>query len=199
MAKEKEKERRKQKSNKNNPQWIFQRIASLRFSRNLHYFQANIDIGMFSTIDFPSYGTEISSVLVYEASKSLNVLLVTVYILCPELLNPFSTMIRLRRPTNGACVEICILHTGKQLPKRDTKEMLIVVLYHFDNSVASQLCTTKGVLSEKTSSYHYDLLLLGFLVIRYSLIGFLLPMELFHNLQCMHTKTLPCLKHQDYL
>lgn len=41
---------------------------------------------------------------------------------------------------------------------------MIAVLYYFDHSVASQLSQQKEFNLRKPSSYHYDLLLLGFLV-----------------------------------
>lgn len=41
---------------------------------------------------------------------------------------------------------------------------MIAVLYYFDHSVASQLSQQKEFNLKKPSSYHYDLLLLGFLV-----------------------------------
>lgn len=41
---------------------------------------------------------------------------------------------------------------------------MIAVLYYFDHSVASQLAQQKEFNLRKPSSYHYDLLLLGFLV-----------------------------------
>lgn len=41
---------------------------------------------------------------------------------------------------------------------------MIAVLYYFDHSVASQLSQQKEFNLRKPPSYHYDLLLLGFLV-----------------------------------
>lgn len=41
---------------------------------------------------------------------------------------------------------------------------MIAVLYYFDHSVASQLAQQKEFNLNKPASYHYDLLLLGFLV-----------------------------------
>lgn len=41
---------------------------------------------------------------------------------------------------------------------------MIAVLYYFDHSVASQLAQQEEFNLKKPSSYHYDLLLLGFLV-----------------------------------
>lgn len=41
---------------------------------------------------------------------------------------------------------------------------MIAVLYYFDHSIASQLSQQKEFNLRKPSSYHYDLLLLGFLV-----------------------------------
>lgn len=42
--------------------------------------------------------------------------------------------------------------------------IMISVLYYFDHSVASQLAQQKEFNLKKPSSFHYDLLLLGFLV-----------------------------------
>jgi hypothetical protein len=47
---------------------------------------------------------------------------------------------------------------------------MIAVLYYFDHSVASQLAQQKEFNLRKPSSYHYDLLLLGFLV-RFKILG----------------------------
>ena len=41
---------------------------------------------------------------------------------------------------------------------------MIAVLYSFDHSVASQLAQQKEFNLKKPPSYHYDLLLLGFMV-----------------------------------
>lgn len=41
---------------------------------------------------------------------------------------------------------------------------MIAVLYYFDHSVASQLAQQKEFNLRKPASFHYDLLLLGFLV-----------------------------------
>lgn len=41
---------------------------------------------------------------------------------------------------------------------------MIAVLYYFDHSVASQLAQQSEFNLKKPPSYHYDLLLLGFLV-----------------------------------
>ena len=41
---------------------------------------------------------------------------------------------------------------------------MIAVLYYFDHSVASQLAQQKEFNLRKPPSFHYDLLLLGFLV-----------------------------------
>lgn len=46
-----------------------------------------------------------------------------------------------------------------------------VVLYYFDHYIASQLSQYKEFSIRKTSSYHYELLLLGFLTILCGLIG----------------------------
>lgn len=42
---------------------------------------------------------------------------------------------------------------------------MIAVLYYFDHSVASQLAQQKDFNLRKPSSFHYDLFLLGFLVL----------------------------------
>lgn len=47
---------------------------------------------------------------------------------------------------------------------------MIAVLYYFDHSVASQLAQQKEFNLRKPSSYHYDLLLLGFLVCNFVLL-----------------------------
>ena len=47
---------------------------------------------------------------------------------------------------------------------------MIAVLYYFDHSVASQLAQQKEFNLRKPSSFHYDLLLLGFMVCK-SLLG----------------------------
>jgi hypothetical protein len=44
---------------------------------------------------------------------------------------------------------------------------MIAVLYYFDHSVASQLSQQKEFNLKKPASYHYDLLLLGFLVCQF--------------------------------
>lgn len=41
---------------------------------------------------------------------------------------------------------------------------MIAVLYYFDHSVASQLAQQEDFNLRKPPSFHYDLLLLGFLV-----------------------------------
>lgn len=55
---------------------------------------------------------------------------------------------------------------------------MIAVLYYFDHSVASQLAQQKEFNLKKPPSYHYDLLLLGFLVACYSDTSFFLIMIL---------------------
>ena len=45
--------------------------------------------------------------------------------------------------------------------------IMIEVLYYFDHSVASQLAQQKEFNLRKPSCYHYDLLLLGFLVCKF--------------------------------
>ncbi|GAV63799.1 HCO3_cotransp domain-containing protein [Cephalotus follicularis] len=72
---------------------------------------------------------------------------------------------------------------------------MIAVLYYFDHSVASQLAQQKEFNLKKPASYHYDLLLLGFLVILCGLIG-IPPSNGVIPQSPMHTKSLATLKHQ---
>ncbi|XP_024970237.1 probable boron transporter 2 isoform X2 [Cynara cardunculus var. scolymus] len=72
---------------------------------------------------------------------------------------------------------------------------MIAVLYYFDHSVASQLAQQKEFNLKKPSSYHYDLLLLGFLTILCGLIG-IPPANGVIPQSPMHTKSLATLKHQ---
>lgn len=72
---------------------------------------------------------------------------------------------------------------------------MIAVLYYFDHSVASQLAQQKEFNLKKPSSYHYDLLLLGLLVILCGLIG-IPPSNGVIPQSPMHTKSLATLKHQ---
>ncbi|KAG5522929.1 hypothetical protein RHGRI_034919 [Rhododendron griersonianum] len=72
---------------------------------------------------------------------------------------------------------------------------MIAVLYYFDHSVASQLAQQKEFNLKKPASYHYDLLLLGFLVILCGLLG-IPPSNGVIPQSPMHTKSLATLKHQ---
>ncbi|KAJ1414341.1 Bicarbonate transporter, C-terminal [Sesbania bispinosa] len=72
---------------------------------------------------------------------------------------------------------------------------MIAVLYYFDHSVASQLAQQKEFNLRKPSSFHYDLLLLGFMVILCGLIG-IPPSNGVIPQSPMHTKSLATLKHQ---
>ncbi|XP_043723985.1 probable boron transporter 2 isoform X1 [Telopea speciosissima] len=72
---------------------------------------------------------------------------------------------------------------------------MIAVLYYFDHSVASQLAQQKEFNLKKPPSYHYDLLLLGFLVLACGLIG-IPPSNGVIPQSPMHTKSLATLKHQ---
>ncbi|XP_057863440.1 probable boron transporter 2 [Cryptomeria japonica] len=72
---------------------------------------------------------------------------------------------------------------------------MIAVLYYFDHSVASQLAQQKEFNLRKPSSFHYDLLLLGFLVIMCGLLG-IPPSNGVIPQSPMHTKCLITLKHQ---
>ncbi|GKU87108.1 hypothetical protein SLEP1_g1558 [Rubroshorea leprosula] len=73
--------------------------------------------------------------------------------------------------------------------------VMIAVLYYFDHSVASQLAQQKEFNLRKPSSYHYDLLLLGFLTLLCGLIG-IPPSNGVIPQSPMHTKSLATLKHQ---
>ncbi|KAH9313849.1 hypothetical protein KI387_022476, partial [Taxus chinensis] len=72
---------------------------------------------------------------------------------------------------------------------------MIAVLYYFDHSVASQLAQQKEFNLRKPSSFHYDLLVLGFLVILCGLLG-IPPSNGVIPQSPMHTKSLATLKHQ---
>ncbi|XP_010523900.1 PREDICTED: probable boron transporter 2 [Tarenaya hassleriana] len=72
---------------------------------------------------------------------------------------------------------------------------MIAVLYYFDHSVASQLAQQKEFNLRKPSSYHYDLLLLGFLTLMCGLIG-IPPSNGVIPQSPMHTKSLATLKNQ---
>ncbi|PON64871.1 Bicarbonate transporter [Parasponia andersonii] len=72
---------------------------------------------------------------------------------------------------------------------------MIAVLYYFDHSVASQLAQQKEFNLRKPPSYHYDLLLLGFMVIICGLLG-IPPSNGVIPQSPMHTKSLATLKHQ---
>ncbi|KAJ0106718.1 hypothetical protein Patl1_18046 [Pistacia atlantica] len=72
---------------------------------------------------------------------------------------------------------------------------MIAVLYYFDHSVASQLAQQEEFNLKKPSSYHYDLLLLGFLVVLCGLLG-IPPSNGVIPQSPMHTKSLATLKHQ---
>ncbi|RWR94381.1 putative boron transporter 2 [Cinnamomum micranthum f. kanehirae] len=72
---------------------------------------------------------------------------------------------------------------------------MIAVLYYFDHSVASQLAQQKEFNLRKPPSFHYDLLLLGFMVILCGLLG-IPPSNGVIPQSPMHTKSLATLKHQ---
>ncbi|XP_025886129.1 boron transporter 1 isoform X2 [Solanum lycopersicum] len=72
---------------------------------------------------------------------------------------------------------------------------MVAVLYYFDHSVASQLAQQKEFNLRKPSSYHYDLLLLGFMVLICGLLG-IPPANGVIPQSPMHTKSLATLKHQ---
>ncbi|KAF2304794.1 hypothetical protein P3X46_015013 [Hevea brasiliensis] len=72
---------------------------------------------------------------------------------------------------------------------------MIAVLYYFDHSVASQLAQQEEFNLRKPPSYHYDLLLLGFLTLMCGLIG-IPPSNGVIPQSPMHTKSLATLKYQ---
>ncbi|CAL5352173.1 unnamed protein product [Camellia sinensis] len=72
---------------------------------------------------------------------------------------------------------------------------MIAVLYYFDHSVASQLAQQKEFNLRKPPSFHYDLLLLGFLTLMCGLLG-IPPSNGVIPQSPMHTKSLATLKHQ---
>ncbi|KAF5199518.1 Boron transporter like [Thalictrum thalictroides] len=72
---------------------------------------------------------------------------------------------------------------------------MIAVLYYFDHSVASQLAQQKEFNLRKPPSFHYDLLLLGFLTLLSGLLG-IPPSNGVIPQSPMHTKSLATLKHQ---
>ncbi|XP_016437652.1 boron transporter 1 isoform X1 [Nicotiana tabacum] len=72
---------------------------------------------------------------------------------------------------------------------------MIAVLYYFDHSVASQLAQQKEFNLRKPPSFHYDLLLLGFLTLMCGLVG-IPPSNGVIPQSPMHTKSLATLKHQ---
>ncbi|KAF7836884.1 putative boron transporter 2 isoform X1 [Senna tora] len=72
---------------------------------------------------------------------------------------------------------------------------MIAVLYYFDHSVASQLAQQKEFNLRKPPSFHYDLLLLGFMVLLCGLLG-IPPSNGVIPQSPMHTKSLATLKHE---
>ncbi|XP_042004582.1 boron transporter 1-like [Salvia splendens] len=72
---------------------------------------------------------------------------------------------------------------------------MIAVLYYFDHSVASQLAQQSEFNLRKPPSFHYDLLLLGFLTLMCGLLG-IPPSNGVIPQSPMHTKSLATLKHQ---
>lgn len=72
---------------------------------------------------------------------------------------------------------------------------MIAVLYYFDHSVASQLAQQTEFNLRKPPSFHYDLLLLGFLTLMCGLLG-IPPANGVIPQSPMHTKSLATLKHQ---
>ncbi|TVU21553.1 hypothetical protein EJB05_31197 [Eragrostis curvula] len=73
--------------------------------------------------------------------------------------------------------------------------LMVAGLYFFDHSVASQLAQQKEFNLKKPSAYHYDILVLGFVVLLCGLIG-IPPSNGVLPQSPMHTKSLAVLKSQ---
>ncbi|OAY36793.1 boron transporter 4 isoform X1 [Manihot esculenta] len=73
--------------------------------------------------------------------------------------------------------------------------LMVAGLYFFDHSVASQLAQQKEFNLKNPSSYHYDILLLGFMTLLCGLLG-LPPSNGVLPQSPMHTKSLAVLKRQ---
>ncbi|KAJ4958210.1 hypothetical protein NE237_025321 [Protea cynaroides] len=73
--------------------------------------------------------------------------------------------------------------------------VMVAGLYFFDHSVASQMAQQQHFNLKKPSAYHYDILLLGFMVLLCGLIG-IPPSNGVLPQSPMHTKSLAILKRQ---
>ncbi|KAG6534013.1 hypothetical protein ZIOFF_007894 [Zingiber officinale] len=73
--------------------------------------------------------------------------------------------------------------------------LMVAGLYFFDHSVASQLAQQKEFNLKNPSAYHYDILVLGFMVLACGLIG-IPPANGVLPQSPMHTKSLAVLKRQ---
>ncbi|KAI3972221.1 hypothetical protein MKX01_011773 [Papaver californicum] len=73
--------------------------------------------------------------------------------------------------------------------------VMVAALYFFDHSVASQMAQQKEFNLKKPSAYHYDMLLLGFMVLICGLLG-IPPSNGVLPQSPMHTKSLAVLKRQ---
>ncbi|XP_062233259.1 boron transporter 4-like [Phragmites australis] len=73
--------------------------------------------------------------------------------------------------------------------------LMVAGLYFFDHSVAAQLAQQKEFNLKKPSAYHYDILVLGFVVLLCGLIG-IPPSNGVLPQSPMHTKSLAVLKRQ---
>ncbi|MCL7024928.1 hypothetical protein MKW94_012979, partial [Papaver nudicaule] len=73
--------------------------------------------------------------------------------------------------------------------------VMVAALYFFDHSVASQMAQQKEFNLKKPSAYHYDILLLGFMVLICGLLG-IPPSNGVLPQSPMHTKSLAVLKRQ---
>lgn len=105
--------------------------------------------------------------------------------------NPWSSGAAKNWTVTTEMLQVPVLHIFSAL----IPATMIAVLYYFDHSVASQLAQQKEFNLRRPSTYHYDLLLLGFLVIACGLLG-IPPSNGVIPQSPMHTKSLATLKHQ---
>lgn len=105
--------------------------------------------------------------------------------------NPWSSGASKNWTVTTEMLQVPVLHIFSAL----IPATMIAVLYYFDHSVASQLAQQKEFNLRRPSTYHYDLLLLGFLVIACGLLG-IPPSNGVIPQSPMHTKSLATLKHQ---
>lgn len=71
--------------------------------------------------------------------------------------------------------------------------LMIAALYFFDHSVAAQMAQQKEFNLKKPSAYHYDILLLGFMVFPFIMLFTFLPLPLIVYIMSFHSKILLCM------